>query len=138
MKYLLLHKILRKTDLLCSCTSNDAVCTITKPESSKKIQRKNIFKKSHFSFCCIFFFFFRMSRPSSNLVIATELLIARSGRVSSNVGPRPFGFSFQEVLVEFYNRLSSISLLASHSNSTTSCTYQLLPHFFGESSTSLL
>ena len=45
-----------------------------------------------------FFFFFRMSRPSGNLVIATELLIAWSGRVFSNVGPWPFGFAFYATL----------------------------------------
>ena len=39
----------------------------------KKNPVKIIFKKLHFS---LLFFFFRMSRPSGNLVIATELLIA--------------------------------------------------------------
>ena len=61
------------------------LCTITKPESLK-IRRKNIFKNSYFSFLLLLFFFFRMARSSGNLVVATELLIVRSGRVSSNVG----------------------------------------------------
>ena len=59
----------------CVPTSNDALCTITKSESLKQNPEKKYFQKIAFSFV-LFFFFFRMSRPSGNLVIATELLIA--------------------------------------------------------------
>ena len=68
--------------MLCSRPCNEAICTLTKPES-KKNQEKKQFQKIEF---LLSFIFFRLTQASGNLVAVMELFIARFGRASSNVG----------------------------------------------------
>ena len=111
------------THLLCSRASNEALCTITKPESFYfLIQRKRIFKR--IAFCLSSFL--QMSWPSRNLVSFGASTMIQPRLILPNIGPQPFGFVFvlldkwstPDALVQVYHRYHIYSCSHGHLHNT--------------------